>query len=119
MSVSVEITGVAGTAWFEGPMAHRLILGSTKRLVVNGRLEKEKSLIGTTTKENVRLPGETTMTTSTENRGIMLADVCRGIMLADVCKGIMLADVCKGIMLADVCKGIMLADVCKGIMLAD
>ena len=41
------------------------------------------------------------MTTSTEIKGIMLADVCKGIMLADYCKGIMLADYCKGIMLAD------------------
>ena len=58
------------------------------------------------------------MTTSTENRGIMLAMFAKESCIADVCKGILLADVCKGIMLADVCKGIMLSDVCKGIMLA-
>jgi hypothetical protein len=42
------------------------------------------------------------MTTSTELKGIMLADFCKGIMLADVCKGIMLADYCgRGVVIGD------------------
>lgn len=49
------------------------------------------------------------MTTSTENKGIILTD---GITLTGVCKGIILTDgACKGIILTDgVCKGIILTD---------
>jgi hypothetical protein len=77
-------------------------------LITVGLIKKTKDL--TTTTINARLPGETQMTNSTENKGIVLGDICKGIMVSDICKGIMISDVCKGIMVSDVRKGIMLGD---------
>jgi hypothetical protein len=64
---------------------------------------KKDPLIEPTTTSNRSTSRRKQMTTSTEIKGIMLADVCKGIMLADVCgRGVVLGDYCgRGVVLGD------------------